>query len=362
MMTRLLYSILRSRSLSAVLVAALVLAGLWMAVTNSLESRVSAELERVSQAGGRLRLTQFNSPKVPEQENAAPFYLAAVNLMGAVRDIGWHGDLESSLEAERQRVPALHEEMRPALQMLAYGHARAACAFKYKFERGFQMSVPDYTGMQKLARLSSLKALVDLQEGRLREGLEESAHLLRFLNRFQFGDTLIQEIVVLSAEQAALAPLEWLARHRVRADYGPVLAELEATRQRQSGAMLRAVEGERALAVDFFEQMLGDSGVYRLEFVGLPAGERSLSRDLYLLGGRPLMLADEMHLLDFYARLEEALRSNPDQIPAELDGSEIPSYFLISRTIVPNGSRAYQRLREFQGRLDRLIADLQALR
>ncbi len=361
MMTRLLYSILRSRSLSAVLVAALVLAGLWMAVTNSLETRVSAELERVSQAGGRLRLRQFNSPKVPEQENAAPFYLAAVNLVGAVRDIGWHGDLESSLEAERQRVPALQEEMRPALQMLAYGHARAACAFNYKFERGFQMSHPDYTGMQKLARLSSLKALVELQEGRLREGLEGNAHLLRFLNRFQFGGTLIQEIVVLSAEQSALAPLEWLVRHRVRADYGPVLAELEATRQRHSGAMLRAVEAERALAVDFFEQMLGDSGAYRQEFLGLPAGW-TLSRDLYLLGGRPLMLADEMHMLDYYARLEEALQSNPDQFPAGLDGSEIPSYFLISRTIVPNGSRAYQRCREFQGRLDRLIADLQALR
>ncbi len=361
MITRLLTSVLRSRGLFAVLVAALLLAGLWMAVTNHLETRVSDELARVTKAGGRLRLTQFNSPVVPERDNAAPFYLAAVDLVGAVPDVSRRGDLESTLQAERQRVPALAQELRPALQMMAYGHARPACAFRYDFERGFQMRLPDYTGMQKLARLASLQALVDLQAGRTREGLDGSAHLLRFLNRIQFGGMLIQEMVVLSSSQAAVEPLEWLVRNRVRADYGPVLAELEATRQRQSGAMLRAVEAERALAVDFFEQMLADSGAYRQDFIGLPA-EWTLPRDLYLLGGRPLMLADEMYLLDDYARVEEAVRNTPDRSPAELDGSEIPSSFLISRTILPNCGRAWQRFREFQGRLDKLVADLHALR
>ncbi len=358
-MLRTIASLWQSRGLTVFLSLVVIIVVAKFHVESRLEARAEEHLALLARSGERTRLEDFNPPRVSWQ-NAAPYYLAAIETCRQGPPLGYTDSVEDNLRVHRDLVRQSLAERGAAFTLLEEAYRRPECAFDYDMRKGYRMLVPHYLALRSLSLLAALCVRTAAEDGEAARAVATSAHMLRLLNRFRYGDTLIHHAILTACDQRTLEPLEWLAGRGFRADYAAVLEELRARRRYYDVGLLRTVEAERAMAVDLCKRLAeGDDRDVLAEVGSIPGEDTPLTWTLYRAGGRTMVLADQLYLLDRYDEIVRAVRQDrPDLLP----GENLAKWACITRIVLPNYRRQMERTHEVKTRLDAVIRRLEALR
>jgi len=227
---------------------------------------------------------------------------------------------------------------------------------------GFRMRVLNYLAVRRMCQLGSLSAVNSLESRHYKEAVLTSAHLLRFLNRFYYGPLLIHHMLIIACTSWVITPLEEMAKMKIRTNYAPALHELAVFSRWQEEGFVRALMGERALGVDFFENpdRNMDAWAWR-EMFDETATKLRPARFIYVLGGRPFLLMDELYFLNFYRRAISSIREGKVKTFHPYDARKFSVTHPASWVLIPNFSKAWEKDREMNARVNKLTAELEAL-
>ncbi|MBI3929530.1 MAG: hypothetical protein HY319_28570 [Armatimonadetes bacterium] len=345
---RLFIQMMRHPILTVILIAA----ALWLAAYRGtglyFEGQVQQRIDQLKKDGKRTTLEEMVPEAVPAALNAAPFYLAAFELNRQQGGFSpGSGPLLEQYRADRQKLDAMLQARDLSFGLLAEAYARPGCRFDLDYESGFLMEHPNLSGFRTLHTLAGLRVVQLVDQERGQEAVTVAAHAVRSLRRFRMGDDLVGRLVTWAATDRLCDGLEALADSRLRADYRPLLDELDALIEEEQDGFLRAIEGERMFAHDLFQKLSRGDVSYQ-EILGENLSGLPLA--MYQLGGRPLLLADEVSYLDRTRKAEQAVEEGRPEVLEEL-GTPRAAF---SNVLSPNYSRAYKlhsRIRERLGSL-----------
>jgi hypothetical protein len=227
---------------------------------NKVGGGLEAELAR-SKALGLPTTPDALSRNVPDSENAAPYYLKAMSLIGdGTQEKGYFDDVSRSLSTkEKPEEKAKAEEAFPKLAGLIVEVEKAAdrprCDFKKDWKQGFNVMFPEYADLKGFAKLLGYKAERQSKSGDWRGALK-SVERMQSISRHAGEEPIIIAMLVRIADEAITHAT---LRHLVRS-HSDNPAFLDAARKVAVGfgplpSFRHGLEGE---------MVLGRTGLYQI--------------------------------------------------------------------------------------------------
>ncbi len=242
----------------------------WSIWSHSTRRALTAEIERLRAAGERIDLEDWIPPPIPEAEDSTPILreafaaydaaqaaLEAADPNGASADDGLPllKDWAELLRKEAWKVEDVslarevlrqHAETLAALRRIP---PRPRVSFKWDYDRGFWMLLPELDGLRGCTRLAALAARVHAEDGDYEQMVRDIQAALRVASAPDSDHVLIVHLVRIACADIAVVNLVTILRdHNVPPQ---LLAELDAdlVNARRGIDFQSAMECERAFGL-----------------------------------------------------------------------------------------------------------------
>jgi hypothetical protein len=341
----------------------LVYAGLTMSASRSLR-QAFATLE---ENGRPLTAEQVVPPPVPDAENAALLYQAAIRRLkdtpSGATDLFQHlDDLAKALlgdvptDADRDALGRLldAEASREALRLVREGTERPACRFPLDYTKGAGLELPHLADMRRLSRILCARARVQAASADVSGGWETVLVSLRLSAALRAEPLLISQLVRMAQLQLSLDTIRGLAAQGLPSDAQAAALAVFLDDRDDGAALANALDAERILmgewgfALEPSELMtlmtLTDSGA------NIPRSLALLYRFMRL---PPLWDRDHaayLTVMHRYAALATEPYAADETAKWERQVSDVPRYCIITRLLAP-------ALGQVKGRMLRLAAE-----
>jgi hypothetical protein len=336
----------------ALLYIILVLLAIHLVATLITGHMVRRKLADIKASGGALTIRELAPAVPPGQPNAADIYqkaFDAIRISADDQDILFDFDApptEERTHLARQVIAAndsYYELVEQASQI-------PACAFPVDWDAGFEMTFPHFADMRQAARMLRVRTEVQARSGDLDAAVASCAAALRIAEHAKMEPTLIGQLVAYAIQGFASDGLE----HALSQGIPSVEVSRELHQQLaaidQKGPFMRAMQGERAGGIWFFDFVRRGIPRDRLEDLFGPSEPwflwQVLVWRLYRTLGRPLLNLDEVTCLDLWDRYVPAFNKpwpESDRQTNRMDAAihAIPIYRgLLTRMIFPVFGRA----------------------
>ena len=379
-----LHLVLRKRAVSVLLSASLIILSVLFIVNYRYSLAVEQELARLRTAGAPLNRCCFRPPLVRWENNAAPFYTAAIELANVGGyDLQFDKSIDAMLSSTpRERIDNILQQRASMLALLAEAHSREGFHLQPMRDATAIGDTQVWESVRYMVSVAGVKAMIDVNEGHVTDALRTSSGALHFETLFNSGSGLADEYMLSYDIDLTLQPLEKLAEGGVRGDYTTIIADLRAARHARAAALLTAVENERSKMIDIYARVRDDELTREeSECVKYVTGKDSC----LALVERPLFyqllpldeyyyLQDMNSIIDTVraARMDDATDATlaPDKVVArrtavenalDIEEGPCPSFLRLSHVFEPRARYAFKSVDEIRYRIDALVARLQAL-
>ncbi len=198
------------KAIAIVLLAVVLLAGIWLYFNIKYQRMIDAELARIRAEGWPVTAAECAPEPVPNEQNAAVLYQQVFQIDFDAPDPGAGSDLlpdidydlikalreEPTAEIERQVQTLLTDpETTKALQILRQASERPYSVFPIHWEEGVALAFPHYARFRAACMLVSLRALASAREQRIGEALDWCRVGLRMSEHVAAEHTLIAQLV-----------------------------------------------------------------------------------------------------------------------------------------------------------------------
>lgn len=361
------------------LVGGVVDAGATFATANELR----AALQKLRDSGAPLTGAEAAPPMMAAEENAAPLYLQAHDLIaprlykgpGQESQTGagfsrppeqpvGYGGADWSNPADIKGLADLLKKDARALELMERAAAMPGCRFDLDWSKGFAMALPHLAKARALARFCADATAVAAAQGdaalaarRLRAGIAMARHLIR-------EPTLISQLSAYACLGISRKAAEFaLSRCTLpEAEARAVLATLQGFDL--AGALVRAMNTERAMVLDVYNLarrrpsdlagLLGETEASALRGWAMWVYVRALS---------PLYNGDELTYLQWMERsIQVAAAPWPEAVRQANElkqwGEEHLKRAVIARLLSPAVSNVYRRRFDAQAQINLTIGAL----
>lgn len=294
---------------------------------------------------GPKQLSDYQRNSKDPLNNAAPFYRAAWELCAggpqttAVTALS--NDMLQQVTSDPARAEAALAPFHPALELLAEGHKRTQCDYVFPYRSGFSAMVPNFLAIRTLSRVCTVRTILarNAQDWSLMSS--SSAHALRFIRTLEPDNTLITAMIKVACTGIVLDGLEGVELRHYSTE---LRSEMELLEGSLESIWRRALDGERLSGIQLYAQLESESASLNA-LSTLDGTARSQFTELaYRLGGKPLLLVDELVYLSTLQTQERDIHARPHTFP-----------FLIASTLTFNAGRAHANLEKLRARLQGLM-------
>jgi hypothetical protein len=318
------------------LLHSLVVAGLRSAVDHKLSFWTS----------GPRQLSDFQRNSKDPLNNAAPFYRAAWELCnrspqtGPIERLFQAGEMVAAVSADPAAAQAAIAPFQPALELLAQGHTRTHADYGFPYRSGMSAQLPNFLSIRTLARIAAIDGALARSRQDWAALSSRTAQALRFIRTMEPDHTLITAMIKVACADIVLKPIEGVEHAR----YTPELrAEMELLQASLDSLWRRALDGERLSGVKLYQLMESESeSLSSLGQVDSNPGT-GVAQFVYRIGGKPLLLIDELVYLDALQKQERDINVKPRTFP-----------FVVASTLTFNAGRAHANLEKLRARLQTL--------
>jgi len=350
----------RWRTIACVILAIVVVLGVVDgAATLYYGARVKAKLEALRAAGKPLLCRDIAPKPVPAEDNAAPLYVAADEIIRTHNPGRTNGSSPTDQPAE---VPPeevgysrynwndpqdlallakyLREDQR-ALALLKDATSRPAAVFEVDWNQGIETLLPHYAKLRRLDRFLAVSAIVAAHQGNQTEAMDR-VRMGFVVSRHASSDpVLIGQLVVIAIDNITRRAAEYvLAQGPIPEDAARRLAD-ELERVDFPQRYIAAMHAERTLGLDAFSRIRRGGNLDAI--VGDAPPGRALRNRMYLWAYsrllRPLLYADELQYLQCLDELERyGTLPLPERVNARMtpDGDPpVPRWAILTRTVAP---------------------------
>lgn len=304
-------------------------------------------------------LQSFASPQRLSQQNAAPFYAAAVELCSAPARLGKAeieqlfsfsnspnqnaGLLARSVANHPAEAARLMTTFQPMFTLLDMAHQRNGCDFGIRHDLGYQAKSPDYLAMRQLFRALDVRSALQLNAHDWPAFSAGVAQQARWLRRLDGGPTIIGYFIRQSGVYLMLGVLEGAPADALDLN---ARNELQLLTQQLKEDWNRARVEERLCAEQAFDALRsGGKEASAVRIYGYDAG--LFGQACRVIGGKTLLYVDELAFLHFWGRqLQDPHLAPPSWL----------SWFVIAHELTPNLDKGATHTEQTWKRLDALLA------
>jgi hypothetical protein len=272
------------------------------------------------------------------------------------------------------------------------------CNFNLDYEKGFEMTVPNYLQLRTVAYLLTMKAFDDMDKGRYEQAVLRSIQCVKMgediANEHGF---LINDMVSIAIMKIGITPLQYMLQKNIEANYAPAVNELSSIRNSLSEYFIKSLQAERACGIDGFNKLLANKAPDMADFTNKTLSQDLISGLISTITGinvtydgtksiknnvsvmtllsifglsdyenikinfvnkytlaivKPYVLANELNYLRSMNKLIDDVKANPE---GELKRSEPKKFYIISYMIIPNMQKAQEHNVKFMKDIDELI-------
>jgi len=298
-----------------------------------LQARVKEELALIKKAGAPVILKDM-APDVPERgQNAARLYTAAMDLVdfNPAYFPEKQDEMSSYYTKCRDEMPAILSRNSMTLQILDEVKSRPVCRYDLRYEDGYRMRILDLKKVKEIVRLSSMKAMYEIDNRQPEKASETVATALRFLRTLE-PEIILTQVVRAKFRSILEAPLKALTDSGFR-NYPPTLrSEIDAITTGSLRELEAVIFGERAIGVQVFNEICsnGTTDIFRDEI-----SSEHLKWKMALetqLPGKPILYYDELKFLDRWNRVITAIQKG--EKPGDMKVSDL--FTTLSWMLLPN--------------------------
>lgn len=331
-----------------------------------LSDKVEKEIDLIKQKGGFYSLSQFVPPPVADEENAARFYSAAIELI----DFKWHGilpgeeDFYKLFKEKREEFQKELAKNNVVVELLIEAYNKPKCRFNLEHTKGFEMRVPNFLKIRNIAQMMAVKAYEEIENNKIQKAIDDCAYELHFIRNLGAGNiSLIQLMINVACQKIISAPIKTMIKKSIKADYSKLIEELKLLEAQMDGSFYRVMQGERVLGIDFFKKVIASEAdamknfAYDSENISTPY--KIMITIEYGLFKKPFTLYDELFYLRYWKNGIEAFREG--KVDEFHNNRQIPKYLFISNSILPNFKRAYEQYNKAMQNLKDLHSKLKSL-
>lgn len=178
---------------------------------------LSSARSALEKAGRPMSPSQIIPPEIPDQENAAPLYEAAIKILEAtplheggkekISNAFSKLDL-ASLGGENEKSSELRallksEALKSVMDLVEKGNAREKCRYSLKYQDGPNTLLPHIYSYRKIVYVFCAKAILDDFDGKSGQAWGEIASALKFANSLHDEPFLISQLVRAASFQIA---------------------------------------------------------------------------------------------------------------------------------------------------------------
>jgi hypothetical protein len=322
----------------------------------SMELKASQALRNAYRAlekdGRPLKAEQVIPPPVPDSDNAALLYQAAVlrlkaapaagstNLFQRLDDLAKNLAGGAPAEADRAEFDRLMADpvCREALSLVRQGTGRRGCRYPLDYAKGAAMELPHLSAMRGLSRILCAQARNQAVRGDLSGGWETVLVSLRLASALQPEPTLISYLVRITQYQASLAGMADVARlglpsEAQAAAIAPLLADNDEGR-----LLASALDAERILLGEW-AFALAPGELRRVLFSDSTAGNSRAEKAFFtFLRLTPVWNYDHaayLSLMQQYTHRAMALDEPGERAGNEAEIDQFPRYCVLTRMLAP---------------------------
>ncbi|MBI2264925.1 MAG: hypothetical protein HYU64_07105 [Armatimonadetes bacterium] len=343
--------IMKSAALTVVLLLALLVVFVEHMSTSLLSGKVARELDSIRQKGEISSIEQTIPPQIPPEENGAPYYVAAMDLINYATGPNKTEDLRDYFSHNRAELREQLKKNHKVFKLLKEAYNQPWCRFNLQYEEGVEMRPLNFKAARRIAQITAVKAYEDLENGKPQDAADDCMYGLRFLRELgqrgtPSGGALINLMINVACQKWILNPLQYMVEKGVKADYSRVLAELNLLQEEKENSFHRALEVERMLGTDYLEKLKARKGDFPPAFfAGLAGGYPKYYRIFlvakYQIARKSSILADELFYLQFMRSALTAIESG--KLPLMENPPRGTDKYLISSALIPNFIRAYKQ-------------------
>lgn len=303
---------------------------LFLAWKRTAENRLQAAIDRITAAGEPLFPDDFNSPPIPDGDNAAVLYEQAAKLVEAS---GVYGSplLGGCIEREAEddafvtTCGALLAAHSDALALVREARSRPKLRWSTEYTSPLMDSIfPNLSGSRALSKLLRVQARIDDARRQDAEFIRSLEDILALGAAVDQRPELIAHLIALAIEAQALYAIESVGAKLVMKDANDPAANGSADRaavkrlidrmlddEVLNAGIVRAMQLERAMQLDTV--LMVSSGRMSLDKISGSAPEPRSPRALYAFLA-PLFKLDGLAMLDYMSHTIHAvqLRSLPE--------------------------------------------------
>ncbi len=256
------------------------------------QAELERQLERIRSRGEPAAFERLAPPPVPEEENAAPGLVRALELLDADRASepeGWEECLKGPFEPQHATLTVLDLHVE-AMALAREALKRPHCQFDFDYSAATDTEFPHLAATRHLARLFAAQALLHAHTGQPQQAMQDLEYLFSLLRATEAHPLLIPKLVGLAIAGLGLDALQEIER----------TAPLPETSRRRLMDLL----GRFDFHGEFAHAMLGERLLAR---VMLPSYRQELSSWRRSIA-RYLQRRDEAKVLALMTELVEASR------------------------------------------------------
>ncbi len=300
----------------------------YVGMTWYFQSQVNKEIEKLKNSGEKYRISQWGPPEIPDNENGAPFYEAALELIPTfvrnrifVSEPEYNTDDEEkkvmidrkSLEEFRKKVDEQKQKSEEAFKLVREGVKFPQTVYDQRYHQGFDMMQINLLKYRSIVHLMVLKAYEAMEDGNPGESVVLIADSSKFSRSLWNGNGDGISVITLAVTTSHMTILgnflEYMANNNAKADYTPAINEIDKYMEMQNKMLMAAVDGERLLSIDYFDKLLSKG--HDLDNTLYSDKRETLAYKLrYKLFYKPALLCEKLFVLRFYADLKDAVKNH----------------------------------------------------
>lgn len=332
-----------------------------------LNYKINGEIQKLKSNGQVTELYQLEKEFV-RSENRAALYLAAGDVAYKNSEFSdfpqEEQDIMNFYEKNKEKIKEDLEKNNLSLELMEQSMDFANCNFKYQYEKGFEMQVPNFLALRKTAQVLVFKAMDDIDQGNYDEALKRCSQCLSLgIDLANENSPLINHMISVAIVKIGLMPLKYMADNNINADYSIVSQELKTIKDTWGEVYIKSLEAERTFGMDAYKRLLNntfplgdyfffpgnlDSNVWFLTFKNMLGSDitgKDLENSIVKLAfnkiivtvAKPYILADELHYIKCMNMMIEKIKKDPT---AEINIDEFINKYMISAMLIPNLSKA----------------------
>jgi hypothetical protein len=227
------------------------------------EGSVRRALNQIAAAGAPVKATQLVRPPVPDAENAAIIYRKAFRAMRlSERDkellarIAWGGfdAADPAIAAQAKEILKRNAE---ALQLIHRASAMPRCDFRLDWSKAWDVRVPHLAQLRSCSQLLALESMMLARASRADEAFDSCAA------NFRLASAADEPILIGQLVRYAIIGMASRALGAVLCQSQPSAAacrslSAETARTDLTRALVKTMEGERAMGLSFFDLLRSD--------------------------------------------------------------------------------------------------------